>query len=88
MDSILVRPRTDATRLVGAWSTWPTRQLVVKVRRCTEGPADGDAPVSGEGDDGLSGPFARVMPDVARGDDEDDVLGDVGGVIADTLQVP
>ena len=31
--------------------------------------------------------FARVVPDVARRDDEDDVLGDVGGVVADAFEM-
>jgi hypothetical protein len=31
--------------------------------------------------------FARVVTDVLRGDHEDDVLGDVGGVIADALEM-
>src|SRR5689334_16002131 len=32
--------------------------------------------------------IAGVVPDVAGRDDEDDVFGDVGGVIADSFEVP
>src|SRR5207247_1340818 len=42
----------------------------------------------GAGRAGLSAVQIRVVPDVPRGDDEDDVLGDVGRMVADALEMP